>query len=597
MQVRSLASTALAVALLAGCASRSIETELASLTSESVRASLSPEERLALAHEAWIQAVSLDLRGQDQIALEFVQTAAFYDPDDRHLAISMARRLREFRRSAEALGVLRRALKLEGPESSSEWELAAGLWYEAGKKDSAELAWNRVLELDKNSREALLGKANLAEARGDYATAARSFARLADIYGPNALPLVERAESHWIRVGQPDSAIAMLRSRWKTFAVPREGEKLARHLGSRGRTDEAVALFDSLAEFEPEDGQKYALFSARYLLTSGRRTEALQRFRAILSDDPASAKAKASLGAVLLDLDSLDAASKIFRELVATDSVNATAWYFLGLVAQREGRTDSARQFLDRSLSLDPQAIETWIRRGMLEFEADSTRLASEVFARMVTAWPTLAQARFLYGYSLSRQGMQSLLHPDREMFQPDSEPVAASFRKLAVLQFDTALGIDSLMQRARFERGSLLERLGRLDEALVDLRIAVRLNPGDANTANYLGYLLAEHERSLPESDSLIGSALRQDSANPAYLDSRGWLRFRQGRLAEALQDVEQALSGSDRKDPTIRQHKARILEALGRKSEALPIWKTLLAEDPGDPVNRQARERLGLE
>lgn len=556
---------------------------------------MTPEERKAMASEAWIQAVSLDLRGQPQIALDFVQAAAFYDPDDRALNISLARRLREFRRSREALDVVRRALRLPGQETAQEWELAAGLWLEIGRKDSADLAWTRVLELDKHSREALLGKAGLAESRGDLKTAAIQFGALAAEYGPNALPLLERAQSHWLKIGLPDSAIALFARRWDDYRNPNEGEIYGRLLGTFGQTDRAIELFDTLALLEPEDSQKYALYSARFLLAAGRRDESLRRFRAILKDDPNSVPAKASVGAVLLDLDSVAAARHIFRQMVQTDSSDATAWYFMGLAAQRAGLPDSARSFLDRSIMLDPKAIESWIRRGMLEVEMDSLPRATQVFSQMVKTWPNLAQARFLYGFTLGRLAQKYLRHPDREMNPPDSEPVASAYRKLALYQLDTALQIDSLLQRARFERGALRERLGRFEEAVVDLRLAIALNPDDANTSNYLGYLLADRSIALPESDTLISRALRQDSTNPAYLDSRGWLRFRQGRLNEALLDIDAALKAGHT-DPTIQQHKAQILEAMQRFPEAKTIWIELLRLDPTDPRNRKAKERLRI-
>ncbi len=582
---------------LAGCASHQapLEQELASFSADSLRASMTLEDRLAMAHEAWIEAISLDLRGQPQLALDQVQLAALYDPDDRSLNVSLARRLREFRRSAEALVVLRRALRQSGPQSALEWELAAGLWLEAGEKDSADWAWTKVLILDPHSREAMLGKASLAESKNDLGAAAHYCSLLADEFGPHAMPWIERAEAYWLKLGRADSVQALLQRRWSDFRIPAEGEKLARYYGSFGKTKEAIALFDTLALLEPEDAQKFSLFSARFLLAAGHRYEALSRFRQILKDDPTSVKAKASVGAVLLDLDSVQAADQVFRQIIQADSTDATAWYFLGLAAQRTNQIDSARTFLDKSIQHDPKAIETWIRRGMLEIETDSLRLASQVFARMVEVWPNLAQARFLSGYTLARLAHRELRHPEREINPPDSEPVATIYRKLAVAQLDSALRIDSMLQRARFERGSLLERLGMFEQALVDLRIAVQLNPSDANTANYLGYLLADHDRFLPESDSLIQHALATDPDNPAFLDSRAWLRFHQGRAAEALADLDK-IPAKAQKDPTIRQHRARILEALGRLPEAMEVWKILLIEDPNDPVNQSNRLRLKI-
>jgi Flp pilus assembly protein TadD len=125
-----------------------------------------------------------------------------------------------------------------------------------------------------------------------------------------------------------------------------------------------------------------------------------------------------------------------------------------------------------------------------------------------------------------------------------------------------------------------------------VNLEGAVRQNPEDANTANYLGYLYADRGESLDRADSLISSALRTDPDNTAFLDSRAWLRFHQGRQVEALKDIESALASGE-SDLTIRVHKARILEALGRKTDARTIWVAIAKIDPAHPEAKAGLER----
>lgn len=575
--------------LFASCASNvGNEKELASFSA----ASLPPDVRLSLAHESWVQAVSLDLQGQPQLALELMQATAFYDPSDRWLQITLARRLRDFRRSAQALSILRRALKMEGEESPGDWELAAGLYLEQGQKDSAELCWNRVLQLDPHSREALLGQGSLAEASGKSAEAASRFGRLSLEYGPNATSLAERAGGLWLRAGEPDSACGLFRTRWDEWHAPADGESLARLLLATGKPDDAVDLYDSLVEMSPEESPRLELMAARALLQGGHRDDALSRLREMQDDSPDDPKVLGSLGAILMDVDSLASARMVFEQMRKAQPASALPGYFLGVLHLRKHETDSARTEFDKSLALDSSAIDTWIRRGMLELETDSAGRATEVFQKMVKVWPKLPQSRFLLGYALSHQAHSRLRHPQREWSPPDSEPEATALRRRALTEFDTALSIDTGLQRARFERGALRERLGLWEAARADLEGAVRQNPEDANTANYLGYLYADRGESLDRADSLISSALRTDPDNTAFLDSRAWLRFHQGRQVEALKDIESALASGE-SDLTIRVHKARILEALGRKTDARTIWVAIAKIDPAHPEAKAGLER----
>ncbi|MBK8802186.1 MAG: tetratricopeptide repeat protein [Fibrobacteres bacterium] len=579
--------------LLASCAARQdTEIELGKFSAEEMRNSIPLEQRLSFARETWIQAVSLDLQGQPQMALEAMQMAAFYDPSDRWLQISMARRLRDFRRSAEALAVMRRALNMPGQEEATDWELTAGLYLEMGSKDSAEIAWKQVLKLDGHSREALLGLASLAEARSEWGEAASYFGRLSMEYGSRGRSLVERAAGLWMRHGAPDSAQALLRSRWDAEHEPGYGEALARFLLSSGQPQEAVGILDSLLEALPEDAPRLELMAARALLASGQRDQALRRLRAMDAVNPNDPRTLATIGAILLDMDSTQAAKDVFQRLAVHDPKNALSSYFLGLLALQRKSHDTARLYLERSLALDSMAIDTWIRRGMLELELDSVNAAVGVFKRFSRNWPRLPQARFLHGYALSRKANRAVRFPHREWSPPDSEPIATNLRRQAALEFDTTLAIDTNLHRARFERGSVRERLGQWDLAIDDLRQAVRENPLDANIANYLAYLFADRGIHLEEADTLIGRALSSDPDNPAYLDTRGWLRMRQGNYTEALKDVERSISlGED--DLTILVHKATILEKLGQKPQARESWKRVLERDPGHPAAKQGWER----
>ena len=63
----------------------------------------------------------------------------------------------------------------------------------------------------------------------------------------------------------------------------------------------------------------------------------------------------------------------------------------------------------------------------------------------------------------------------------------------------------------------------GQLDQAETILRNVLAKDPTNAEALNYLGYMLADHSRKLPEALDLIKRALRS-TRQPVLSDSLGW-------------------------------------------------------------------------
>lgn len=582
-----IAASLVTAALLASCAG----TRPATPTEDpgAILAKLPPEERRAVAKDAFLDALWLDLQGQGLMAMDMLQEAAWSDPDDRWLQFALAAKLREFRRSSEALALVRRALRLPGDETPDQWGLSAGLWLEAGARDSAQACWKRMLELDPEAREALIGLATLAEARGDLAEAASHYAALSEQYGENGGAITNRAVNLWARAGFLDSATALLDRRWNSWANPEEGATLARLLASRGLTDSAVALYDRLAADPDAESSHLRLLAARTLMLSGRVDSARARLRDLSLQG--FTEAQLTLGALLLDLDSLQAARALFLPQVHDIEHGALACHYLGLIAARSDQIDSARSWFDKALALDPKRPDTWSRRGLIELDADQSDSACRIFARMAKLWPASSQARWLLGHALVRKAETESVHPSWAAPAPDSEPAVTAIRLEALAAFDTAIALDPGHPRARFEHAALQERLGRRTLAIRELRSIVQGDSANAMACNYLAYMLAEDSLDLDEASLLVGIALQADSASTAYLDTRGWIRFRQGRFAEGLADVENAIAqGED--DAVVLEHRARILERIGPPERVREAWQAVLRKAPD---HTRARAALG--
>ena len=86
------------------------------------------------------------------------------------------------------------------------------------------------------------------------------------------------------------------------------------------------------------------------------------------------------------------------------------------------------------------------------------------------------------------------------------------------------------------FLRGTLYERQKLYDQAEIEFRKALAIDPNNSMTLNYLGYMLADHGVKLNEALAMIQKAVELDPQNYAYLDSLGWAYYKLGQynLAE---------------------------------------------------------------
>jgi tetratricopeptide (TPR) repeat protein len=129
------------------------------------------------------------------------------------------------------------------------------------------------------------------------------------------------------------------------------------------------------------------------------------------------------------------------------------------------------------------------------------------------------------------------------------------------------------------FMRGAMYERMKNYEAAEEQFRKALAINPDDASTLNYMGYMLADRNVRLDEARDLINKALERDPNNYAYLDSLGWVLFRMNKLPEAEEKLRKALEMASR-DPTVHDHLGDVYFREGKIREAIAQWQSSLKE-----------------
>jgi tetratricopeptide (TPR) repeat protein len=133
--------------------------------------------------------------------------------------------------------------------------------------------------------------------------------------------------------------------------------------------------------------------------------------------------------------------------------------------------------------------------------------------------------------------------------------------------------------QTVMFMRGAMLEQMKEFEAAEAEFRKVLDVDPENAGALNYLGYMLADRDVRLDEAQKLISKAVELEPQNGAYLDSLGWVYFRQNRLEEAAENLQRALQKMG-KDPTVHDHLGDVYFKQGKIREAIAQWQTSLKE-----------------
>jgi tetratricopeptide (TPR) repeat protein len=149
------------------------------------------------------------------------------------------------------------------------------------------------------------------------------------------------------------------------------------------------------------------------------------------------------------------------------------------------------------------------------------------------------------------------------------------------------------------YYRGSVAEEQKLYDQAEVEFRKGLALDPDNASIGNYLGYMFADRGVNLDEAVTLLKKAVTYDPQNGAYLDSLAWAYYKQGEYALADNYSHQAVLRMSN-DPTVLDHLGEIESRDGKLQQAIVDWQKSLASyatslppdaDPADVAKVQRK------
>jgi tetratricopeptide (TPR) repeat protein len=244
-----------------------------------------------------------------------------------------------------------------------------------------------------------------------------------------------------------------------------------------------------------------------------------------------------------------------FTEALALNKGIPGLYYYLGKSHEEMGNISQAILNYRQAYTLKPES-DLMLQIGYLYAVKQDYNTAFAIFDTIQAKEPTNSKSYFFRG----------LMYIWKEEYRE------------AEIDIKKAISLNENTEPYYFYLAVALEKMKKIDEAAQSLEKAISSDPASGRSHNFLGYLYADNSINLERSIILIQRALELEPGNGAYIDSLGWIYYRQGNFKTALEHLHRAeiiLEKSKTPDPVVYDHLGDAYDKLGNGTRAVQYWK----------------------
>lgn len=375
-------------------------------------------------------------------------------------------------------------------------------------------------------------------------------------------------------------------------------------LQQRGETEEALTTIRTVLKLDPQDLHAIVI-EARLLQQLGRIEEAFTRLEQVVSLYPHNRRLRLQYARMLMSKD-IPAAKHQFELLLSTTPNDTDLLLSLGLISKENGEIDEAEEYFQRLLTTGERDTEAHFYLAQILEEKQLWQQAINHYQRIPPGNDYMAAVSRITALYAEHQPAQAALrylhdirrqHPEYSvrLYLLESEVLLKADRTKEGQQLlSEALLLHPRQVSLLYARSMVSEKLGQFDLMEQDLTAIVAQEPDNAIALNALGYILANRSQRLDEAYQMIQRALTLKPNDPAILDSLGWVEYRRGNMAQAIQLLGQAYQNYP--DPEVAAHLGEVLWVAGEHKHALSVWQQGLQRSPNNTYINETLHRLGV-
>ncbi len=328
-------------------------------------------------------------------------------------------------------------------------------------------------------------------------------------------------------------------------------------LESEERPSESITKFESMLKtddvyfFDAEDFEEII----HHYLNNGKIGLAKKAIKIGLQQHPASVELKLLDVEVLVFENNLDMAERILDELQLVDSNNEEIYIQRANIYSKKDNHEAAIELLYKALAFADDGFDIHALLGMEYLFMDDFKLAKDNFMKCVSYdeqdYSSLYNVIYCFEFLEDFDGaiyylndyLESNPYCEVAWHQLGKQYCAKKMYPEALAAFDFAIISDDTFMGAYFERGKVLEKLGRYDEAISNYETTLKLE--DPTSHAYLRIGRCYEKKG---NDDMAKYHYYKTVHEDPLLD-KGWLvitefYYRKGDYKKALHYINKALN-----------------------------------------------------
>ncbi len=298
---------------------------------------------------------------------------------------------------------------------------------------------------------------------------------------------------------------------------------------------------------------------------------------------PDNLRLQLALARTLVKDGDIDQAQKVFAQMADNHPENSQLTLSLALILMENGLPEQARQELNKLLEQGFELDSAHYYLGRLEEQEGNIEPAIDHY-RMVKGGKDFLQAQARAARLLIANGdieearahlaTLRLTLPEHRvrLYLLESELLQSLNKTETAHQLLTeAINAEGADYELLYSRAMLSLQLRDIDAMEQDLRDILDNEPNNAMVLNTLGYTLTEYTERYSEALLLIRKAAALKPGDPAITDSLGWVYYKLGQVNESILFLQQAYDKLQ--DPEVATHLIEVYWISKHPEEAIAL------------------------
>ena len=468
------------------------------------------------------------------------------------------------------------------------YELLADVFNSARQNDSAAAIYEKIISLDSTNYSAYYKLARIYETTKPL-KAIELYNKLTVYVGPD-WSILMRVGELYEKLGDNDSAANSVVKLLTIDPSNTALQKLLVEIYERGKKyDKALEIINDILETSPEDLDAHER-KAQIYIVQNKWEEASREYDILLKQPEIPFDGKLRIGASyfaksLSDSSLYPIVKKFFIKL-DQDTTAVQIKIYLGALNFLVRDDTGAEKTLLAALELKNVNSQNWLQVGGLLFDNKKYKETAKLMKFIVTTFPEDFAVNLILGLSFAQTENQTEAKPYLqkaiEISPNDINALSAYGYTLNQLKdYDNA--IKYLDKALTLKPGdvNLLGTLGLIfntQEKWIECdsvyEKALKLDSTNALINNNFAYALSERGLQLERAMKMVDIALRADSNNSSYLDTKGWIYFKLRQYDNAKEFIQKAISAGGESATTL-EHLGDAKFMIGEKKSAVELWQ----------------------